>query len=615
MVILKALLVMFMVNLICISLQFAHGREAKFLKQSKQARLLSSADTGTLYVGREKLSLKEREAILDGLDEAEKIITVNTFDNIGELKTFKKDKKFVYLQGYKDEDDGGEAFFVIEITGQPKSDNFFDGILIVPTGDKNIILKRIHTGNLDIRAVGAKGDGVTDDTIEVRRILDTRMDVMTECQNCVFLVGPSKDSNDARYTKTALVVYSNQKLDLRGATLRLKDNSNAFLLSNNAIYIEGTSDNNIHLKNIIFDGNVSNQKTRNIGGSDRFSPTLILNSINKSVLRNIEVRNYYGAGIYITYRIGHLSNNVELDEIHVSHGLGPGVHIEGENFAIGKVEIEGTRPFMEGEKPVHYWGAYPNSMAARLYNSTIRKIIFKDCSWGFKLQDGSKNVHIASIDAEGVRDIQAVKFQGADDKRGYWPNDSISVDSIVSSNNNYNGLYIIYNTNIRIKKYIGNNNGLSYKSKIDPWHLNAQNFYDVLVIRSDATIDEIESYNSSVGVLYSEESGKKTVKTRQFGKILVRSGAMSNAVYVRDSSNDVGELDLGEQVDSLTSAVYFDRVPVSANRANVFKVIRVAKELQNINSVCHGDGAYKCSYIKMGQSKLFGIENGSRIDR
>jgi hypothetical protein len=77
----------------------------------------------------------------------------------------------------------------------------------------------------------------------------------------------------------------------------------------------------------------------------------------------------------------------------------------------------------------------------------------------------------------------------------------------------------------------------------------------------------------------------------------------------------VGELDLGEQVGSLISAVYFERVPVSANKTNLFKVIRVAKELQNIEGVCHGDGAYRCIYIKMGQSKLFGIENGKRIER
>lgn len=498
----------------------AEIRQSPTLFKYMSVSAIPSFDTDKVYAGYDVLNAKQQQTILRSIEDPALIFDVENYKALVKTTRIPIEKKFVRLIGYDMPADGGEGFFVIErkAPGQEA-----DGVLVVETLAPNLVLKRLHAGSMNIKSAGAKGDGVTDDTYAIQRVLDTKMNIFADKDTNTFLVGFAKDSKKkSSPIRSALVIYSSQKINLRGSEFRLKSNSNSSILSNAALlYKEIARDSGIVIEQVKLDGNFVNQKVTNIGKSDQFSPTVYFANINGLRLRDVIVRNYYSAGIYITGSRGRVSRNIDMDKIVVDRGLGPGIWIKGEGFSIGEVVIENTKPFSENGVPMHYWGAHPNSMTANIVHSKIDSIRYKNCAWGFKLQDGSKDVRIERIIADGVTDGQAVKIQGLDDDRGYRPNQNVVVNTIISSNNNYNGLYVIYNKNVRIGKYVGSNNGLGLKYKRKPKlrNLDPKNFYDVLVIKSDVEIGEIDSSNNRVGVLFSHEEGERVSTVRRFDKV------------------------------------------------------------------------------------------------
>lgn len=567
-----------------------------------------------IFQGYQELSQLQRVILEDEIKKPGNVLELENYRELLAAKNISNSRRIIYIKGFRSPRDGGEGYFVVNRAGNHANS---DGVIIIKSKADNIVFERLHPGRLNIRAFGAKGDGITDDTIQVQRVLDTKFDVYADNSTYTFLVGYSaRQFKKPTPYRTALVVYSGQRLNLNGSAFKLKNNSNSSVIANEALLFDKTKeDSGLVLENIIIHGNVDMQKTTGISKRDVFSPTIYLANINNSKIENVSINDYYSSGLYITGRRGSKSRNIELDKISVNRGFGPGISISGDQFRIGELSVRDTMAFTERGKPIHYWGAHPNAMTAKISNSTINTISYKDCSWGFKLQDGSKNVHISKIVANGVVDDQAVKIQGMDDKRGYKPNENIIVDQILSSNNHYNGLYIIYNHNLRIKKYIGRNNGLAYRSKLDGRHLDSKNFYDVLIIKSDAAIDTIESHENLVGVLFSHENGTRTSKLRRFGEITIKSTGGSKLIYIKNSSNEIREVKLESVIGKVNAVVYFYGRLFSGNKNNNVNNIQVSKGIFNGNdaaNVCRGNTSYHCRFIKVGDSTPFQIKNGKQ---
>lgn len=481
-----------------------------------------------------------------------------SFPSMAALKadTTSRVGKLVHLEGYNSPDDGGEALFY-GVSGTYATTN--DVLLVNNTLHG---LRRMHTGELNINAGGAQGSDGYDDTAAIQKVLDTRFDVKGNSETDVYEVGAGATTNSHGF-RAALRMYSGQKLNLNNATLKLVDGSNSSVIMNDSLYnkigaptpaalltgpvaqdctddgIADGLDDCIAIYDGTIDGNQAGQRTSGIDDSvDRFAPTIYLGHLKRSTLRNLNINNFYGAGIYFGGNGRALNTDNVLSGITVRGGLGAGIALNGRGFRVGAVDIAGARSFIphSAEQP---WGIHANSMTVSADSSAFVSIKADDCDWGFKQQDGSENNTYGSIEVGHTLDGQAVKFQGgASLLNGYT-----TVDSIVAHDNQQNGLYVFMQAGLFIGSYEGVRNGQGWTSGA-----NTSFYRDVLILRSVLSFDTIDIVSPKRGAIESREiipGSESADNLRLFGVVTVQDAAtVDNLLFIEGGDQRATSIDV-----------------------------------------------------------------------
>ena len=173
-------------------------------------------------------------------------INTITFDNIAQLKLNSNINRVDVLGYYAKGDVGGGTFYWNATSTE--TDN--GGTIIQATGITTGRWKRVFGGVVNVKWFGAKGDGVTDDTLAINSAISFTSSIKS---NLLFPAGT--------YIVSGLNAVANMQLIGEGSTstrIKLKNNSNTHLVNS----LTNTIDD-IRIQGIIFDGNRANNTVGN----------------------------------------------------------------------------------------------------------------------------------------------------------------------------------------------------------------------------------------------------------------------------------------------------------------------------------------------------------------
>ncbi|MFA5393425.1 MAG: LamG-like jellyroll fold domain-containing protein [Candidatus Ratteibacteria bacterium] len=425
--------------------------------------------------------------------------------------------KLVYLKGYTATNDGGQGYVWITTYDAGYTT---DNILAWTKNSRSY--RRVHFGEVNLKLceinpatgavlTGAKGDGTTDDADAIQKILDTKFDIYANTGTNTYLMGKGTKCGSYPYSYwTSLIMYNGQKINLNGATFKLKNAANASIIQNdtfiNSTKASDAMDDDIAIYNGTIDQNAINQELTNPENYS-FDPAVYLGNIEYSSIFNLKIKNSWGFALYFTYHSPTAkSNNIFLKDITVNENTvtdtsyGAGISLNGDSYFVKNLTINNTRMF-PGNTPTP-WGCPPNAICIDTNNSGTTYSIFDGeinythCAWPLKLQSGSRNVYFKTIHAIDTYLINGLKFQGTDLGGGsYDDNENVMVDTIIAEQSNWNGLYFYANNGLYIKSYTGMNNGLGNSYGGD--------LADVQILNSNVIIDKIVSLNTrGWGVIY-----------------------------------------------------------------------------------------------------------------
>ena len=153
------------------------------------------------------------------------------FKNNSELSNnvnLKKGNIVKTLGFYSENDDGGNIFIISDI-----QDDTILSLTLQNDLYANIV---VENGKLCPEQLGAKGDGINDDTIYINKILNNKNIQINFIQNKIYGISSQLFIDDSRY------------YDFNGTTIKA--------LSENAkIFVNGTPNDNPIIDNLVFDGN------------------------------------------------------------------------------------------------------------------------------------------------------------------------------------------------------------------------------------------------------------------------------------------------------------------------------------------------------------------------
>lgn len=228
------------------------------------------------------------------------IASTKTINSIAELRLLDGSVYGrVEVLGYYTAGDGGGGDFYWDSVSV-EADN--GGTIFVATGITTGRWKRLYSGNVNVKLFGAKGDGVTDDTVAIQSTINSNKSI--EFDNGV-------------YTVTYLTIL-NKSVNIYGsAGTILKFKAESLVNgSSGIIRFDGCSD--CIIKDVIIDGNKSNQ-TLDTSTTDRGAGVgiIVYNSTNITVdnctLQNITM----GAAILVS----NLYNTVAPYITDASYGI------------------------------------------------------------------------------------------------------------------------------------------------------------------------------------------------------------------------------------------------------------------------------------------------------
>lgn len=328
----------------------------------------------------EEINNKLNEMAKDGtleniIDNFLKLNSLIVFDNVENMKNSVNliNGSYAKTLGFYNINDGGNAIYKIRtLTNQDVIDN---SIIIPLINNESLVAELIYNQELNVKTFGAKGDGVTDDSLIIQKVIDKA----NKGDTIYFPNGDYLVKNLSITKRINLKGQNAPNIDFKGTTLILADD-NALIFD-----IKGTNDYRIvgsNIQYINFKGN--NHKTttmlsvkyaqfinfeycsfNNVNGSAIQFACTFESGIYKSVIRRCG-NEENGAIDFLNFTDNLQSNNV--NNFHIENntfGLNGGNWIKTENSSNtdilwiknNKFEWDANTPWEnENEQSVIYLG-------------------------------------------------------------------------------------------------------------------------------------------------------------------------------------------------------------------------------------------------------------------
>lgn len=290
-----------------------------------------------------------------------------------------------------------------------------------------------------------------DSTDELQSLLDAKNNVKLE-RNSQYIVS-CRPNTEARHN-AALYISSDTSLDLNGSTIILSEDQNCTVIGRLGLrVVDGDPPlSNISVVNGTVVGSGHYQSQIYLG----WAPTIDLFDCDNLVLGDLVINDAYQHAIYSR------GNYCQLYDVVVNGSVGSGLHLSGDSWTIGDVDVFDVRNFAIDV-------ANGNPFIVALTNSTIGFVKCFNFGFGVKFQNGCENLQVRSVVAvagpnnfaNGQTDVSdfLVKIQGFQDPVQPLINRNIQIDSIIAQGGPFSGLYIFFSEDVRIGSYRGINNG------------------------------------------------------------------------------------------------------------------------------------------------------------
>lgn len=235
-----------------------------------------------------------------------------TFKNVSEMLSSENliDGSYAQTLGFYTKNDGGKAkYYIREITNEDNIDNMF---LFALTNSETLIAEKLEEEMLNVKSIGAYGDGVHDDT--------NVLSVAFNSGKTVYIPNGEYIQNSRIDITSSVKIIGENKYNTKIVNSdNIAGDFSSFIYSENI--------NNISVKNLTFDGGTQTVSRH------------ILNFIN---CHNLELKDLYSTGGlgYVT-RLNNSNNitvkNCEFDTITGVDG-NPGGGIYGQNLKNTTIE-------------------------------------------------------------------------------------------------------------------------------------------------------------------------------------------------------------------------------------------------------------------------------------
>ena len=253
-----------------------------------------------------------------------------SFNTVADMKLAENFVNGSYAQtfGFHSLNDGGGALYKIRTV---TNDDVIDEATIIALADDTLVAELIINEPLNVKQVGAKGDGVTDDTARLQIALNNAHYIyIPDGTYMVDAVATSKFD-----TTAGLVVRSNSDITIsENAILKVIPNS-----------VEWYSVFHLyHVENIKISGGkiIGDRDNHTYGsGTDEWGAGIKCINAEDVTIRDIEISKCTGDGIEIgSFTGGETNKNITIDNCTIDNVRRNGISIEvGDNFRIVNTNI------------------------------------------------------------------------------------------------------------------------------------------------------------------------------------------------------------------------------------------------------------------------------------
>jgi hypothetical protein len=310
--------------------------------------------------------------------------------------------------------------------------------------------RELSATHVDVRTFGAKGNGITDDTIAIQAAIDAKSNSVVQLdRGKTYLVSyaGTKTTPVTTAYRYCLTLKSGVTLDLNGSTIKQANGSNA------CVFINGLSgsgqDSDFGVRNGTIDCNAANQTAPATGEACG----ILLYDCDRPDVRDLKVIDAWGyAGRFLSVRDG------DFNDLRAIDSLG-----DGWSFGIPAYPIDRSRiDKIYGEACLG--GANGGSQQGNpsIFTGTqldIGSLYAVDCAGGVKVQSTSADCAIRSVQIDGTNNGTAnsgLKVQG--DVSGSYPT-RITIGQVVAKNCYGSGLHVYHCGDVNISAYVGDSNG------------------------------------------------------------------------------------------------------------------------------------------------------------
>ena len=305
---------------------------------------------------------------------------------------------------------------------------------------------------VSIKSYGAIGDGIHDDTKAFQKAIDENKNIILEKEKTYLLKKQGTFKFYGGKFPFCLRVDSNKKIHLNGSTLKLGNYQNA------AIFLVASKDQYTVVKNVsISSGSINGNKDYQRESSSYEIPCIVALTGEKIKIHDIDVnspRQYAGRFLGIENSYFNNLRCFDSDADGWSFGVS-GKNKTVRNSAIGNIYAENCDR--------KYGNLQGNPAIFTVENTTINKVVSKNCGGGIKIQDATVNCTIDSLIFEGgnLGTVNSgIKVQGRKDINLIPQN--VKINYVKSLKCNGSGLSILNTKSVFINEYIGIENDPEY---------------------------------------------------------------------------------------------------------------------------------------------------------